>query len=106
VLRGQAIRNSERRRWSSLEKAWLVGVYAGKESHWAHMLDASGTESLSRRVENDEADLLKLIDDALFHWRKRSSGRWISLEVARRSCWRCYLWERDQRESFTSQASL
>jgi transposase len=48
-----------------MEKAWL-GVDAGKESHWAHMLDASGTQLLSRRVQNDEAELSKLIDDALF----------------------------------------
>ncbi len=41
-----------------IEKAWL-GVDAGKESHWARMLDASGTELLSRKVENDEADLSK-----------------------------------------------
>ena len=47
-----------------MEKAWL-GVDAGKEAHWAHMLDASGTELLSRRVENEEADLSNLIDDAL-----------------------------------------
>src|SRR5215204_95422 len=47
-----------------MDKAW-AGVDAGKESHWAHMLDASGTELLSRRVENDEADLSKLIDDSL-----------------------------------------
>src|SRR5215207_3670658 len=30
------------------------------------MLDASGTELLSCKVENDEDDLSKLIDDALF----------------------------------------
>jgi Transposase len=45
-------------------KAWL-GLDAGKESHWAHMLDAFGAELLSRKVENDEADLSKLINDAL-----------------------------------------
>ncbi len=36
-----------------MEKAWL-GIDAGKEFHyWAHVLDASGTELLSHRVEND-----------------------------------------------------
>ena len=44
--------------------AW-VGVDVGKEFHWAHVLDASGRELLSRRIKNDEADLSNLIDDAL-----------------------------------------
>lgn len=47
-----------------MDKVWL-GVDAGKEFHWAHLLDSSGTEILSRRVGNDEADLSKLIDEAL-----------------------------------------
>jgi transposase len=47
-----------------MDKAW-AGVDAGKEFHWAHVLDASGKELLSRKVENAEADLLKLIDEAL-----------------------------------------
>jgi len=48
----------------AMDKAW-AGVDAGKEFHWAHVLDASGKELLSRRVENDETDISKLIDDAL-----------------------------------------
>ena len=32
--------------------------------HWAHVLDASGTELLCRKVENDEAKLSELIDEA------------------------------------------
>ena len=47
-----------------MDKAW-AGVDAGKESHWAHVLDTSGKELLSRKVENDEADISKLINDAL-----------------------------------------
>ena len=40
---------------------------SGKEFHWAHLLDASGRELLSRKeVENDEADISKLIDEVLF----------------------------------------
>jgi len=42
-----------------------AGMDAGKEFHWACVLDASGRELLSRKVENDEADILKLIDQAL-----------------------------------------
>lgn len=45
-------------------KAW-AGIDAGKEIHWAHVLDASGEKLLSRKVENDEADLARLIDEAL-----------------------------------------
>ena len=47
-----------------MDKAW-AGVDAGKEFHWAYVLDASGRELLSRKVENDEADISKLIDEAL-----------------------------------------
>lgn len=45
-------------------KAW-AGIDAGKEIHWAHILDASGEKLLCRKVTNDEADLLALIDEAL-----------------------------------------
>ena len=47
-----------------MDQAW-AGVDVGKEFHWAHVLDSSGTELLSRKVENDEADILRLIDEAL-----------------------------------------
>jgi hypothetical protein len=57
-----------------MDKAW-AGVDAVKEFHWAHVLDASGRELLSRKVENDEAEILRLIDDALSPSPKRSSGR-------------------------------
>jgi len=77
-----------------MEKAWL-GVDAGKEAHWAHMLDASGTELLSRRVENEEADLSNLIDDALLLaeevvWAVDQPGGGAALLLA-------LLWERNQR---------
>jgi hypothetical protein len=48
-----------------MDKASWVGVDAGKGFHWAHALDASGNEMLSRRVENDEGSLSTLIDEAL-----------------------------------------
>jgi transposase len=78
-----------------IEKAWL-GVDVGKEFHWAHMLDASGRELLSRRVENDEADLSKLIEDALLLvgdevvWAVDQPGGSAALLLA-------LLWERNQR---------
>jgi len=77
-----------------MDKAW-VGVDAGKEFHWAHVLDVSGRELLSRKVENDEADLLKLIDEALclaeeVIWAVDQPGGGAALLLA-------LLWERNQR---------
>jgi hypothetical protein len=56
-----------------MDKAW-VGVDAGKEFHWAHVLDDSGRELLSRKIENDETDILKLIDEALLLGAKPESA--------------------------------
>src|ERR671911_1254557 len=77
-----------------MDKAW-VGVDAGKEFHWARVLDDSGRELLSRKVENDETDLLKLIDDALLVaeeivWAVDQPGGGAALLLA-------LLWERNQR---------
>jgi hypothetical protein len=68
-----------------MDQAW-AGVDAGKEFHWAHVLDASGAELLSRKVENDEADILRLIDEALSF---AEEVLWaVGPEVVRHSCWR------------------
>jgi transposase len=72
-----------------------IGVDAGKEFHWAHVLDAQGTRLLSRRVENDEADLLELINEALslaeeVVWAVDQPGGGAALLLA-------LLWERGQR---------
>ena len=77
-----------------MDKAW-AGVDAGKEFHWACVLDASGRELLSRRVENDEADILKLIDEVLslaeeVVWAVDQPGGSAALLLA-------LLWERGQR---------
>jgi transposase len=77
-----------------LEKAW-AGVDAGKESHWAHVLDASGRELLSRKVENDEADIARLMDETLslaeeIVWAVDQPGGSAALLLA-------LLWERNQR---------
>jgi transposase len=77
-----------------MDKAW-AGVDAGKEFHWAYVLDASGTELLSRKVENDEADLSTLIDEALslaeeVIWAVDQPGGSAALLLA-------LLWERNQR---------
>jgi transposase len=77
-----------------MEKAW-AGVDAGKEFHWAHLLDTSGRELLSRKVENDEADIARLIDEALslaeeIVWAVDQPGGSAALLLA-------LLWERDQK---------
>jgi transposase len=92
-----------------MNKAW-VGVDAGKEFHWAHVLDASGTELLSRKVENDEADIARLIDEALFIdealwlaeglvWAVDQPGGSAALLLA-------LLWERNQRVFYVPGLSV
>ena len=86
-----------------MEKAWL-GVDAGKEFHWAHMLDASGQQLLSRKVENDEADISALIDEALsfaeeVDWALDQPGGGAALLLA-------LLWERDQRVLYVPGLSV
>jgi transposase len=75
-------------------KVW-AGIDAGKEVHWAHVLDASGEKLLSRKVENDEADLLELIDEVLALadeaiWAVDQPGGGATLLLA-------LLWEREQK---------
>ena len=77
-----------------MDKVW-VGIDAGKEFHWAHILDASGTKLLSRKVENDQADISKLIDEVLslaekVLWAVDQPGGSAALLLA-------LLWERNQR---------
>jgi len=76
-----------------MDEVW-AGIDAGKEFHWAHVLDASGRELLSRKVENDEADILRLIDEALSFaekvvWAVDQPGGSAALLLA-------LLWEHDQ----------
>ena len=52
-----------------MDKAW-AGVDAGKEFRWAHVLDASRRELLSWKVENDEANIARFIDEALSNEKK------------------------------------
>ena len=77
-----------------MDRVW-VGIDVGKEFHWAHVLDASGRKLLSRRVENGEADVSKLIDDALslageVIWTLDQPGGSAALLLG-------LLWEREQR---------
>jgi transposase len=76
------------------DKGW-VGVDAGKGFHWAVVLGAEGEILLSRRVENEEADLASLLDQALtfgleLTWATDQPGGSAALLLA-------LLWERGQR---------
>jgi len=85
------------------EKAW-AGVDVGKGFHWAHVVDAAGAELLSRRVDNDEADLLALIDEALslageVAWAVDQPGGGAALLLV-------LLWERGQVVSYVPGLSV
>ncbi|MGW8439382.1 IS110 family transposase [Nocardiopsis sp. NPDC055879] len=47
---------------STHQRIW-VGIDAGKGHHWAVAVDADGNKLLSRKVVNDEAEILDLIAD-------------------------------------------
>jgi transposase len=77
-----------------LNNAW-VGVDVGKVFHWAHVLDTSGRMLLSRRVENDEAELLALIEEVFslaeeVLWATDQPGGSAALLLA-------LLWEKGQK---------
>jgi transposase len=81
-----------------------AGVDAGKEFHWARVLDASGRELLSRKVENDEADILRLIDQTLslaeeVVWAVDQPGGSAALLLA-------LLWEQNQRVLYVPGLSV
>lgn len=87
-----------------MDRAW-VGIDVGKEFHWVHVLDTSGKELLSRNLENDQADISKLIDKALslaeeVLWAvdQPGGGSATLLLLA-------LLWERDQRVLYILPAS-
>jgi hypothetical protein len=84
-------------------KAW-AGVDVGKEFHWAYVLDPLGRELLSKKAENAEADLLRLIDEVLslaeeVIWAVDQPGGSAALLLAL-SCGNA------SRKSSTSRASL
>ena len=77
-----------------MDKAW-VDVDTGKGFHWAHVVNASGEALLSRKVDNDETDLLALIDEVLslaetIVWASDQPGGSAALLLA-------LLWEREQK---------
>jgi transposase len=74
--------------------AW-VGIDAGKEFHFAHVMNASGAELVSRRVENDEGELLALIDEVLSLWGEVAWA--IDQPGGSAALLLALLWERGQR---------
>jgi transposase len=77
-----------------VDKGW-VGVDVGKGFHWAVVLDEAGEVLLSRRVENDEADILALVDEARafgreLSWATDQPGGTAALLLA-------LLWQRGER---------
>lgn len=77
-----------------MDRAW-AGIDVGKEFHWVHVLDTSGKELLSRKLENDEIEISKLLDKVLsvaeeVLWAVDQPGGSAALLLA-------LLWERDQR---------
>jgi transposase len=86
-------------------KVW-AGIDAGKEFHWAHVLNAAGEELLSRRVENDEADLLKLIEEVL-SLAGHSHLAWaIDQPAGGAALLLALLWERDHRVLYVPGLSV
>lgn len=72
-----------------------AGIDVGKEFHWVYVLDTSGRKLLSRKLENDESEISKLIDEVLslaekVVWAVDQPNGSAALLLA-------LLWERDQR---------
>jgi hypothetical protein len=87
-----------------MDEAW-AGLDAGKEFHWAHVLEDSGRQLLSRKVENDEADVLRLIDEVLslaeeVLWAVDQPGGGAALFLL------ALLWERHQRVLYVPGLSV
>lgn len=77
-------------------RTW-VGVDVGKDFHWAVAIDAQGEILISRRIENEEADLAALVEEALttagdgeISWAVDQSSGGAALLLT-------LLWERGQR---------
>jgi hypothetical protein len=78
----------------SVGKLW-VGIDAGKDFHWAAAIDEAGEVVVSRRVENDETDVVALIAEtrgggAEVSWAVDIPGGVAALTLA-------VLWNRGER---------
>jgi transposase len=91
VVHGRGIGSSEEVVVGTL---W-VGIDAGKDFHWASGIDGEGQVIMSRRVENDETDIIRLIEEARgaateVVWAVDIPGGVAALTLA-------VLWARDER---------
>ncbi len=76
-----------------MTRAW-VGIDVGKEHHWAVALDVNGEVLLSRRVANDEAAIVELVDQMS---ARAGHLRWaVDLTNGYAAMLLAVLWERDQ----------
>lgn len=64
LARSSVIRKARTNDWSTMSRIW-AGTDCGKTHHHTLVLDAEGDTLLSRRVANDESELLELIADVL-----------------------------------------
>jgi hypothetical protein len=64
LARSSVVRKASTSDWSTMSRIW-AGTDCGKTHHHTLVLDADGSTLLSRRVANDEPELLKLIGDVL-----------------------------------------
>jgi hypothetical protein len=62
--RSSVVRTTTTIDWSTMSRIW-AGIDSGKIHHHCLVLDADGTKLLSRRVVNDEPEVLQLIADVL-----------------------------------------
>src|SRR5439155_1504002 len=62
--RSSVVRTARTTSWRAMNRIW-AGTDCGKTHHHCLVLDAEGQTLLSRRVANDEPELLKLISDVL-----------------------------------------
>src|SRR5258708_6403830 len=62
--RSSVVRTARTTNWSTMHGIW-AGTDCGKTHHHCLVLDAEGNTLLSRRVANDEPELLELLTDVL-----------------------------------------
>jgi Transposase len=87
----------------AVDKVW-VGIDAGKEFHWVHVLDASGRELFSRKLENDETEISELVGKVVplakeVVWAVDQPGGSVVLLLA-------LLWERSQEVLYVPGLSV
>jgi len=78
----------------AVARLW-VGIDAGKDFHWAAAIDEGGNVVLSRRVENDEREVIELIAEAR---RQATEVTWaVDIPGGIAVLTLAVLWSRDER---------